>query len=160
MSWQRLKKFTCVVKKKNKQNDLMTVGKTTASEIHPASEKMAIPIRMVSAGVSNMSRLKDLLNKEEKNKKGIMNFLKEKCKAFRYSFFGSLIRWYGRKILKFFLIILLIIFVIEVIIAIWLWQMPTDEFNRLVSCLDIGSTAPIKERFVYYLACFFGAIGG
>ena len=116
----------------------------------PVPERMKIPIRMVSAGVSNLSRLKSALEQEEK----------DSLSQIRMDFYRSEFNRRLRIFFKVFFIILLILFVVEVIIAIWIWQMPTDKYNRFLSCLDVGTVSSLKERLAYYMACFMGSLGG
>lgn len=113
----------------------------------PVPERMKIPIRMVSAGVSNLSRLKGRLADITKIESD-------------YSFYKTPFQQNIQKFFKVFFIILLILFVVEVIIAVWIWQMPTDKYNRFLSCLDVGTVSSLKERLAYYMACFMGSLGG
>lgn len=113
----------------------------------PVPERMKIPIRMVSAGVSNLSRLKGRLADITKIESD-------------YSFYKTPFQQNIQKFFKVFFIILLILFVFEVIIAVWIWQMPTDKYNRFLSCLDVGTVSSLKERLAYYMACFMGSLGG
>ena len=146
MSWQRLRKFTCVVKKKNKKEPTELISKLAETDvnIHPIPERMNIPIRMVSAGVSNLSRLKSRL-KNQYVQKSLFYLLCQDC---------------IQKILKWFLIVLLIFLLVEVIIALWIWHLPADRFQRFVSCLDIGAISSFKEKMIYYVSCFLGMLGG
>ena len=109
---------------------------------------MKIPVRMVNTSVSELSRLQ----REEKKQN---NFKENNLLKFCFSYHPCY-----QKIFKYFLIILLIVFVIEVIMALWIWQMPTDKFQRFVSCLDIGTAPSWKECIAYYIACFLGTFGG
>ena len=154
MSWQRLRKFTCVVKKKNKKEPTELISKLAETDvnIHPIPERMKIPIRMVSAGVSNLSRLKSRLKKQDEKRlknqyvpKALFYFLSQDCIP---------------KILKWFLIVLLIFLLVEVIIALWIWHLPADRFQRFVSCLGIGAISSFKEKMIYYVSCFLGMLGG
>lgn len=108
---------------------------------------MRIPIRMVSAGVSNLSRLKGRLADITKIESD-------------YSFYKTPFQQNIQKFFKIFLIILLIILIIEVIIILWIWQMPTDKYNRFVACLNVGTVSSLKERMAYYMACLMGSLGG
>lgn len=105
---------------------------------------------MVSAGVSNLSRLENALKKEQKKESFRI------CNDFHD--FG--IKRQSHKFFKFFLIILLILFVVEVIMVLWIWQMPTDRYNRFTACLDVGTVSSLKERMIYYMACLMGSLGG
>lgn len=149
MSWQRLRKSICVVRKKNKNPALDLISKVSETEPNtvPVPERMKIPIRMVSAGVSNLSRLKGRLADITKIESD-------------YSFYKTPFQQNIQKFFKIFLIILLILFVVEVIIAVWIWQMPTDKYNRFVACLNVGTVSSLKERMAYYMACLMGSLGG
>ncbi len=149
MSWQRLRKFICGVRKNNKNpaTDLISKVPETDPNTAPIPEKMRIPIRMVSAGVSNFSRLKGHLADITKTEND-------------YSFYKTPFQQNIQKFFKVFLIILLILLIIEIIIILWIWQMPTDRYNRFVACLDVGTVSSLKERIAYYMACLVGSLGG
>ena len=149
MNWQRLRKFICGVRKNNKNPALDLISKVSETEPNtvPVPKKMRIPIRMVSAGVSNLSRLKGRLADITKIESD-------------YSFYKTPFQQNIQKFFKIFLIILLIILIIEVIIILWIWQMPTDRYQRFISCMDIATVSSLKERLAYYTACFLGSFGG
>jgi hypothetical protein len=114
-------------------------------------KKISIPLRMVHAHTT-----RNHIQKE--SKECVKTKFKNHINTFLHSFSFFCIKWYLKKILKILFILLLIILIIECIIGIWLWQMPTSDFNTLTSCLDMGTVSSSKERLIYYLACIWGSL--
>ncbi len=114
-------------------------------------KKISIPLRMVHAHTTR-SQIK------QEPKEGIKSKFKNHIDTFLHSFSFFCIKWYLKKFLKLLFILVLIILIIECIIGIWLWRMPTSDFDTLTSCLDMGNVSSLKERLVYYLACIWGSL--
>ena len=114
-------------------------------------KKISIPLRMVHAHTTHRHIQKE-------NKEGIKTKFKNHINSFLHSFSFFCIKWYFKKFLKLLFILLLIILIIECIIGIWLWRMPTSDFDTLTSCLDMGTVSSFKERLVYYIACLWGSL--
>ena len=114
-------------------------------------KRISIPLRMVHAHTSHKYV-------KQEYKEGITSKIKHQIHIFLHSFSFFCIKWYFKKFLKFLFILLLILFVIECIIGVWLWQMPSSQFDTFTSCLDMGTVSSFKERLVYYLACLWGSL--
>ncbi|MBQ7413563.1 MAG: hypothetical protein IJV07_04765 [Alphaproteobacteria bacterium] len=75
-----------------------------------------------------------------------------------YQYFLFNLKWYGYRILAFLGIGLIIVLIAECLFWLWIWQLPSDRFNRLTACLDAGVVPSLRERTVYHLACLWGSL--
>ena len=115
----------------------------------PIPEKMALPIRMVRAAVSQMPRPQVATASARRS-------FGDCWLAFQTSYFYFYTRYIIRKIMLWFAIILLVALGLEILFWLWVWQMSPQQFQQFTACLDAGVVPSFKERFLYHLACFWG----
>ena len=115
----------------------------------PVSEKMALPIRMVRAAVSEMPRPHIASTPSRKT-------WAEHWLYFKTSDFYFYTRYFAQKIILWIGIILLVILGLEALFWLWILQMSPHQFQQFTACLDAGVVPSFKERFLYHMACFWG----
>ena len=153
MSWKRLRRFLYTGKNEDQKINPPNLISVLPSAGIPIPEKMALPIRMVRAAVSE-------LPKKTLKTFSFHRFFSDALFFIRTSDFYFYTRWWLRKILLWLMILLLVIFGLEILFWLWVWQMPSDQFQKFTACLDAGVVPSLKERFIYHLACFWGNLGG
>ena len=150
LSWIRRKKFLCAGKKKQTDNypDLISVLPGAAE---PTAEKMAMPVRMVRAAVSEMPRPRSSHVSRHKT-------FDDYWLCFKTSDFCFYTRYFSRKIILWIGIILLVALGLEALFWLWILQMTPHQFQQFTACLDAGVVPSLKERFLYHTACFWGSL--
>ena len=153
MSWKRLKKFLCTGKNKDQKINSPDLISVLPEAGNPVPEKMALPIRMVRAAVSNLPR-------PARKTFSFRSCCSDICFFIRTSDFYFYLRWGLRKIMLWLAISLLIVLGLEMLFWVWIWQMSPEQFQKFTACLDAGVVPSLKERFIYHFACFWGNLGG